>query len=425
MEKQAILLSLYDDTSELKDLAYSLGFKIVEEFVQHRDTPDSALYMGKGKIEEIKKFVAEKDIQQAFVNGELRPSQWFNIERFLGISVYDRIHLILEIFADRARRKEARLQVKLARLRYERPFVRELIHRAKAGEHPGFMAGGEYQVADYYEMIKRQMRKLKKELEKIRREREIRREQRKEKGFYLVSLAGYTNAGKSSLLSVLTGEKVKIEERLFSTLSPLTKMVKKWDERMKIMPVLLTDTVGFIRDLPHWLVEAFHSTLEEIELADIVVLIVDASDDSDIMINKLDVSLKEIAQMKVHPKIIIALNKIDIIEEKEVEKKKREIEKYADRRKCVPLSSKTGENIYVLVKEIYNSIPQVATLELTFPPDKKDAVLMFLKEDIELSDFEYDGASKICIKCSPRMKDKIVGKYKKLIGGEGHGRTHN
>ncbi|RLF42653.1 MAG: GTPase HflX, partial [Thermoplasmata archaeon] len=209
MEKQAILLSLHDDTSELKELALSLGFEIVKEFVQHRNIPDSALYLGKGKMEEIKKFVEEEGIEQAFVNGELRPSQWFNIEKFLGISVYDRIHLILEIFADRARRKEARLQVKLARLRYERPFVRELIHRAKAGEHPGFMAGGEYQVADYYEMIKRQMRKIKKELEKIGEVREVRREQRKEKGFYLVSLVGYTNAGKSSLLKFLTGENVR------------------------------------------------------------------------------------------------------------------------------------------------------------------------------------------------------------------------
>jgi len=419
--KKAILLSLNSNTSELKDLAHSLEFEIVEEFIQHRPVPDSALYMGKGKMEEIRKFVEEKKIQYAFVNGDLRPSQWFNIEKFLGITVYDRIHLILEIFADRARRKEARLQVKLARLRYERPFVRELIHRAKAGEHPGFMAGGEYQVADYYEMIKRQMRKLKKELEKIRREREIRREQRREKGFYLVSLAGYTNAGKSSLLAILTGEKVRIEERLFSTLSPVTKMVKKWNEKMRIMPVLVTDTVGFIQDLPHWLVDAFHSTLEEIELADIVVLVVDASDEKDVMMNKLNVSLKEIAQMHVHPKIIIALNKIDLISKEEVERKKEEIEKYADNKKCIPISSKTGENIHKLVEEIYKSIPEVVTLELTFPSGKINDAITFLKKDVEVIDFKYDGTSKLCIKCSPRMKEKIMGKYRKLVGSENNG----
>ena len=413
--KKAIAISLSADTSELKDLAYSLGFEVVREFVQHRPIPDSSLYIGKGKMEEIKEFVEKEQIKYAFINGDLRPSQWFNIEKFLGITVYDRIHLILEIFADRARRKEARLQVKLARLRYERPFVRELIHRAKAGEHPGFMAGGEYQVADYYEMIKRQMRKLKKELEKIRKERDIRREQRKEKGFYLVSLAGYTNAGKSSLLKVLTGENVRIEERLFSTLSPTTKMVKKWSEKMKIIPVLVTDTVGFIQDLPHWLIDAFHSTLEEIELADIVILVVDASDEIDVMINKLEVSLKEIAQMHAHPKIIIALNKIDLIDSKELRRKKREIEKYANDKKCIPISSKTGENIHKLVEEVYNLIPDVVTLELIFPASKMNDAVMFLKEDVKITDFVYDGATKLCIKCSPRMKERIMGKYRKLI----------
>jgi len=414
--KKAILLSLNDNTSELKDLAHSLGFEIVKEFIQYRSVPDSSLYMGKGKMEEIKKFVEEEKIQQAFVNGKLRPSQWFNIEKFLGITVYDRIHLILEIFADRARRKEAMLQVKLARLRYERPFVRELIHRAKAGEHPGFMAGGEYQVADYYEMIKRQMRKLKKELEKIRKEREIRREQRREKGFYLVSLAGYTNAGKSSLLNILTGESVRIEERLFSTLSPTTKMVKKWNEKMEIMPVLVTDTVGFIQDLPHWLVDAFHSTLEEIELADVVVLVVDASDEIDVMMEKLSVSLKEIAQMHVHPKIIVALNKIDLVNKEEIRRKKREIETHVNK-KCIPISSKTGENISKLVEEIYNLIPKLVTIELEFPSDKAKDAIMFLKEDMKIINFEYDGTSKICIKCSPRMKEKLIGKYRKLIEG--------
>jgi GTP-binding protein HflX len=415
MEKQAILLSLDEDTIELQDLVHSLGFKIEEKFVQHRNTPDPAFFIGKGKIEEIKKFVEETHLKYAFVNGKLRPSQWFNIEKYLGINVYDRIHLILEIFADRAHRKEAQLQVKLARLRYERPFVRELIHRAKAGEHPGFMAGGEYQVANYYEMIKKQMRELRRDLEKIGKEREIRRNQRREKGFYLVSIAGYTNAGKSSLLRTLTGENVLIEKRLFSTLSPVTKMVKRWDERMRILPVLLTDTVGFIQDLPHWLVEAFHSTLEEIELADVIILVVDASDDNRIMLNKLDVSLREIMQMNTHPQIIIALNKIDEVKKRKVEMKKKEIEQYINTKRCVPISSKTGENIQVLVDEIYRCIPEVDTLELTFPVEKREDVLLFLKKDVELVDFSYNGTSKIRIRCSPRMTDKIVGKYRKLI----------
>ncbi len=163
------------------------------------------------------------------------------------------------------------MQVRLAELQYEKPFVRELIHRARNGEHPGFMAGGEYQVDDYFEMIKKQMKKIRGNLEKIRDEREVRRKHRRISGFYLVSLAGYTNVGKSSLLNLLSGEKVKVEGKLFSTLSTTTRKIKNNN-----FPILLTDTVGFIQNLPAWIIDAFHSTLEEIEVSDIIILMVDA-----------------------------------------------------------------------------------------------------------------------------------------------------
>jgi len=276
---RGILISKNDDVKELIALANSLGYEIVETFIQKKERITSH-YIGRGKLEEIKRFIEENDVEIAFVNADLKPSQWYNLENFLGIKVYDRIRLILEVFADRANRREAKLQVKLAKLRYEKPFVRELIHRLKEKERPGFLAGGEYLVADYYEMIKKQMKKIKEELAKIEMERKIRRKDRKEKGFYLVSIAGYTNAGKSSLLKLLTGENVLVEERLFSTLSTTTSKMKQF---RKYKPVLLTDTVGFIKNLPHWLIDAFHSTLEEIELADIVVLLIDASDDIDEM----------------------------------------------------------------------------------------------------------------------------------------------
>ena len=227
LTNNAIIITLNNNTSEIIDLANTLDYKILEVFYQNKETPEVKSYIGKGKAEKIKEFIEKSDdkINLVIVDGELRPSQWFNLEKTFEIEVFDRIHLILNIFEKHADRKEAKLQVKLAQLNYERPYVRELIHRARAGEHPGLMAGGEYQVDDYYEMIKKQIKKIKGQLENIRDQRELRRKHRHTGGFYLVSLAGYTNAGKSSLLNLLSKEKVKVEGKLFSTLSTTTRKI--------------------------------------------------------------------------------------------------------------------------------------------------------------------------------------------------------
>jgi len=141
--KKTIIISLQDDNDELKHLAESLDYDVVKIFVQHHNTPNRSFYIGKGKINELKEYMKERDtINCIIVNGKLTPSQWYNMEKELNVRVYDRIRLILDIFADRAKRKEAKLQVKLAYLRYEKPYIKELIHRIRVGEHPGFMAGG-------------------------------------------------------------------------------------------------------------------------------------------------------------------------------------------------------------------------------------------------------------------------------------------
>ncbi|RLF44649.1 MAG: GTPase HflX, partial [Thermoplasmata archaeon] len=310
--KKTVIISLQDDNDELKRLAESLDYVVVKIFVQHHSTPNRSFYIGKGKIEEVKEYLEGKGIDYVIVNGKLTPSQWYNMEKELNAIVYDRIRLILDIFADRAKRKEAKLQVKLAYLRYEKPYIKELVHKIRAGEHPGFMAGGEYEVANYYEMIKKQIKKIRKELEKIERERESHYEYRWKKGYYLVTIAGYTNAGKSSLLNNLTGENVKVEERLFSTLSTTTRAIKKRDA-----PILITDTVGFIKDIPHWLIDSFKSTLKGIELSDVVVLLVDISEENNTIVDKINLSVKEIMEINANQKIVIGFNKIDKISKKE------------------------------------------------------------------------------------------------------------
>jgi len=406
-----IILSIKKDTKELRELVKSLGHGVKKEFIQIREKP-TPYYLGKGKIEEIKEYVEKNNIEAVFVNDALRPSQWFNLEKYLNIPVYDRIRIILEIFADRAKRKEAQLQVKLAKLRYEKPFVRELFHRVKEGERPGFLGGGEYVVADYYEMIKKQMRRIREELKKIEKEREIRRGKRKGWGFYLVSIAGYTNAGKSSLLNYLTGEKVVVEERVFSTLSTKTSKLKVKGD----VPLLFTDTVGFIKDLPHWMIDAFHSTLEEIYLADVVVLLMDASEELDEMKEKAFTSLKEIYGLKERPNIVIALNKIDLLKKEEIERKKKEMEKLLGH-KCIPISAKTGENIDLLLQEIYNILPPPSKLEIKLPMNNNKEIIEWIEENTNILEWNLDGCLKIKIKCSERLKEKIIGRCRKA-GGE-------
>ncbi|MBC7081221.1 MAG: GTPase HflX [Thermoplasmatales archaeon] len=404
---KGIVISTKEDVSEIISLVESLNYEIDKVFIQKKGE-DPSYYIGKGKIEGIKKYVRERDIKIAFVNDSLRPSQWYNLEKSLGIEVYDRIRLILEIFTKRAKRKEAKLQVNLAKLQYEKPFVRELFHRTSEKERPGFLGGGEYVVADYYEMIKRRIKKIKEELKRIEGERGLMRKERKEKGFYVVSITGYTNAGKSSILKALTGGDVEIDNRLFTTLSTKTKKLND------SLPILLIDTVGFIRDLPHWLISAFHSTLEEISFSDLILLVVDSSDDKKSMTEKINTSLKEIYMLKEEPKIIIVMNKIDKIDKIELEEKIK-IVKENFNFGVVPVSAMTGENINLLIDELQNSLP-FSYLEICIPKNEKSFISWICKNSNVL-DFSIDVNANLKVKCSEKVKEIILGKCNR-IGGE-------
>ncbi len=415
-ENFAIIITLNEDVSEIVDLADSLDYNIVKTFVQHRQNPDVNSYIGSGKIEEIKEFIEKSDkiISLAIIDGELKPSQWFNLEKKLSIDVFDRVRLILAIFEERADKKEAKLQVKLAQLQYERPFVRELIHRARAGEHPGFMAGGEYQVDDYYEMIKKQIKKIKEQLSNIRDQREVRRRHRHVVGFYLVSLAGYTNAGKSSLLNLLSDEKVKVEGRLFSTLSTTTRKISN-----KNVPILLTDTVGFIQDLPAYIIDAFHSTLEEIKVADIVILVVDVSEEKEIIANKLKVSLDELIELGVTSPIIITLNKVDLISEKELNSRIEHIKNqgFVENRKIVSISGKDKKNIDTLLNLVYESLPQLVRFKIKLPINKESqSFISWIYDKAHVLNISYSDVVTLTIDCNASLRDKILTKCRDLNG---------
>jgi len=417
--KKAILVTLNSDTVEIESLMASLDYRVAERFIQQREKPDVNTYVGRGKIDEIEDFLEEnKDVDVVVVDGELKPSQWFNLEKETKREVYDRIRLILALFAERAESMEAKLQVKLAQLQYERPFVRELIHRARAGEHPGFMAGGEYQVDDYYEMIKRQMKQTREKLEKLRESRELRRKHRYEAGFYLIALAGYTNAGKSSLLNLLADEQVRVEELLFSTLSPTTRRVskKRFSETTK-PPLLLTDTVGFIRDLPSWVIDAFHSTLEEIALADLILLIIDVSDPVEEIQVKLQTSLRELREISAQPPVVLVFNKMDLVDKNMLDEKLNRLKNLIAGMPHVCISVSSGLNIDKLIEVISKSLPTLVEAKLVLPFTKEaQRFVSTLYGKAWVLNVDYSDKIRVNLAVNQRIFDKVTSMCSRLGG---------
>ena len=301
LQRKAILLTNRDDNSEMEELIFALGANLVGVVLQRRLHPDPQLFLGSGKTEEARELLRASGADLVVIGGNLKPIQIFNHQRFFDegriqrgkdaapqVEVYDRTRLILEIFRERARSPEARLQVELATLQYEMPLVKEAIHAQRRGERQAAQfGGGEYEVNQYHDMMKKRMSRIRRDLEKMSHERGVRRKHRRRGGFHLVSLAGYTNAGKSSLLRAMSQQDALVENRYFSTLA--TKTARVHSDRREI---LVTDTVGFIEDLPPWMVDAFHSTLEEIALADVILLVLDASDSAEEMSRRLRSSLR-------------------------------------------------------------------------------------------------------------------------------------
>ena len=385
-------------------------------FVQQRE-PHPKTFLGTGKIEEVREYLEERpDIEAAVVNGELSSAQMYYLEKKLGVRVYDRIRLILDIFTMNAHSSEAKLQVELAELNYQIPFLREWIHAAKKGEHPGFMAGGEYALDDYYLMIKRRITRIKRELRNIRRDRENKRRDRRKKGYYLVAVAGYTNAGKSSLLNALSGENILVEDRMFSTLSTTTRRIES-DEK-----ILITDTVGFIRDLPPWLIEAFRATMEEVFEADAVIILLDASEPLDIMKEKLKASEEIIFPDIEGTPLILALNKMDLIGPEDLKMKKTEMDS-GRYRAVLPISATLHENTGTLVEEIEKVLTDRVSLALTLPnSSESESLVSWLYDNAKVLSVERSSVIEVEADCREYLRGKVEKKAAEL-GGRIRSRT--
>jgi len=261
-----------DPLEELRGLATTAGARVAGSLTQRRDKPDIATYLGKGKVEELTELVAAKDADVVIFDNDLTPAQTRNLERAVNTKVLDRTELILDIFATRARTHEARLQVELAQLEYALPRLKRMwthLSRLKAGI--GMRGPGEQQLEEDRRLVTKRIGDLKAKLSRVQARKE--REVASRTEMPTVSLVGYTNAGKSTLMNRLTGAGVLVEDKLFATLDTRTR---KWDVA-DFGPVLLSDTVGFIRDLPHHLVASFKATLEEVHQASLLLHVVDVS----------------------------------------------------------------------------------------------------------------------------------------------------
>jgi GTP-binding protein HflX len=329
------------DLSELRELLRTAGVAVSGELVQRRDRPDPDRYFGRGKLAELKQAAKEADANLIAVDDELLPRQERNLEEELGMPVIDRTAIILDIFADHARSAEGKLQVELAQLEYNLARMRGLwthLERLGAGRMDGGIGTrgpGESQIETDRRLARNRIAALRRRLRETKATRETMRKERDRAALPSVALAGYTNAGKSTLLNAMTGSDVGVRERLFHTLDPTTRSFE-----ISGRQYLLTDTVGFIRKLPHTLVDAFSATLEEALGADLIVHVADASvaeDELHEMLAAVDDVLAEIGAGE-RPRLL-ALNKVDLLDED----RRRELSFRFPR--AVQVSGETGEGL--------------------------------------------------------------------------------
>lgn len=300
-----------DDTAqsldELGELAATAGAVTVGRLIQNREAPHPGTYLGKGKIEELRQLIWAEDATGIICDDELSPAQLGNLQDMLDIKVMDRTLIILDIFAQRASTREGKIQVELAQLRYRATRLTGLGRSlSRLGGGIGTRGPGEKKLEMDRRLIKDRISQLKQELEAVKRHREVARQQRSKNPVPVAAIVGYTNAGKSTLLNQMTGAGVLEEDKLFATLDPTTRTLKL-DSGQEI---LLTDTVGFIRKLPHHLIQAFRSTLEEAKYADMIIHVVDASNPQ--MDIHMHVVYETLNQLEVGDKPVITLfNKTD------------------------------------------------------------------------------------------------------------------
>ena len=372
--------------AELKALAETAGSEVLDGLIQRRDKPDPATYIGSGKVVELRQVVASTGADTVICDGELSPSQLRQLEEKLKVKVVDRTALILDIFAQHAKSKEGKAQVELAQIAYLLPRLRgwgdslsrQVGGRAAGGAGIGGRGPGETKIETDRRRIRDKMAKLRREIAEMKVSRDTKRQERRRFNIPSVAIAGYTNAGKSSLLNKLTNAGVLVENALFATLDPTVRKSQTSDGRI----YTLSDTVGFVRHLPHQLIDAFKSTLEEVSGADLIVHVVDGShSDPFEQIRAVREVITEIGGGEIAE--IIAINKADVAPpEKLMQLLREEPNSFA-------FSARTGFGIETLVAAIEAALPRPKVEINTVIPFSRGDLVSAIHERGEIFSEEY------------------------------------
>lgn len=373
--------------AELALLAETAGSEVLEAIYQRRQTPDPATYIGRGKVEGVREIVQATGADTVICDGELAPSQLRNLEDKVGVKVVDRTALILDIFAQHAKSKEGKAQVELAQLNYMKQRLRgwggSLSRQAggRVGADGGGIGGrgpGETKIETDRRRINDRIAKLRRQLKELQGTRATMRQERNRNEVPSVAIAGYTNAGKSSLLNRLTGAGVLVEDALFATLDPTTRRTQTGDGRVYTM----SDTVGFVRHLPHQLVEAFRSTLEEIADADLIVHVVDGSHpDSEGQLSAVREVLAEIDAAQI-PELVV-INKTDVADPMVVARLLR------NEPHSVAVSAHTGEGIEAAIAAVEADLPRPGVAFDALVPYARGDLIDRIHRDGEISSLEH------------------------------------
>lgn len=383
LEKEGVSKwDLRDSLEELAELANSAGAEVVDTVTQKLQKPTAPYYIGKGKAEAIKDSLQDRQVTSVIFNDELSPAQGRNLENLLARKVLDRTQLILDIFAQRARSREGRLQIELAQLQYLLPRLTRMWHHlSRQTGGIGTRGPGETQLEVDRRRVQERIARLERELESVRKTRAVQRRGRKRHQWPVAAVVGYTNAGKSTLLNLLTGADLVAENRLFATLDPTTRSFLLPNKQR----VLLTDTVGFLRKLPHTLIESFKATLEEVSEADLLIHIVDLSHPRvDEQMEAVDAVIKELDAFG--KQTLIVFNKIDNLTDREL------AETYVKRFPgSVAISACTGEGVDKLVQALQQALSSWRLRSCFRIPANETALIAEIHRVGHVLELKYEG----------------------------------
>ena len=413
MVERALLVGAYTQSGdradaeslleELEELVNTLGIPVVERRLVHHREPHARYLIGSGKAEELAQRVRDEALDVVIFDNELTPAQQRNWETLTGVTVVDRHEIILDIFASRAQTREARLQVQVARLEYSLPrLTRAWSHLGQQGGGIGAKGEGESQLEQDKRQIRKQIDRLKSELVEVRRARATQRKDRKRAPVPNAAIVGYTNVGKSSLLRRLTGAEVFVENKLFATLDTTTRKIALPNKQ----PLLLTDTVGFVRRLPHELVESFNATLEEAALADFLIHVLDASEPRVVEFYNTTMRVLEELEAENLQRMLVVFNKIDKVSDPSILTGLK-----IHFPQAVFVSIHSGEGLDTLVERIGEFVEGgTLTVEFRLPPARSDLLARAHREG-RVIELRYDEETAHVVASLPKRSLPLFEPY--------------